>query len=533
MSINLIRPYYMKKKASENSLSSKLDLNPVFKSALDALENSSKSMFITGRAGTGKSTLLSYFISKTRKKAVVLAPTGVAALNVGGVTVHSFFGFKPGVTIQEAKQIASRAAKEELWKSVDVIIIDEISMVRADLLDCVDIFLRTVLKKKSPFGGLQMVFIGDLYQLPPVVTSGDREHFKQLYDSPYFFASKVMTRSIFEMQVFELEKIYRQHDPVFIDFLNAVRNRTVEEEHLSFINQQVNPEYTLDETGVVYLTTINRTADEINSSRLSLIDSPAFTYDASIKGNFELDVTPAARKLVLKQGAQVMFLVNNPDGLWVNGTIGTVRELDNEYVMVETDDGDMVDVAPYKWTLYRYFYDKKAKTLDKENIGTFTQLPLQLAWAVTIHKSQGKTFDRVIIDLSRGTFAHGQAYVALSRCRTREGIMLTRPMKKGYILTDWKVMNFLTGFQYDLSEEKCSAEQKIKIIRDAIAGKTSLAITYLKPNDQKSKRTVMPSFVGELSYNGRKYIGMEAFCNMRQEIRTFRVDRILEIESAK
>lgn len=510
-----------------------LDINPVFKSALELMENSSRSLFITGRAGTGKSTLLSYFIAQTRKKAVVLAPTGVAALNVGGVTIHSFFGFKPGITIQEAKQIASRAAKDELWKQIDLIIIDEISMVRADLLDCVDMFLRTVLKKKRPFGGLQMVFIGDLYQLSPVVTSSDREHFGQLYDSPYFFASQVMTQSTFEMEVIELEKIYRQHDPLFIDFLNAVRNKTVEESHLDFINQRVNPDFSIDETGYVYLTTINRAADEINNTRLSLIESPAVAFDALIKGEFDTDVTPAARQLILKQGAQVMFLVNNPDGMWVNGTIGHVKEVDQEHVLVETDDGVEVNVEPYKWNLYQYVYDKKAKTLEKENIGTFTQLPLQLAWAVTIHKSQGKTFDRAVIDLQRGTFAHGQAYVALSRCRSFEGIVLTRPMKRGHILTDWRVMRYLTRFQYDQAEERCSATEKMDIIKTAIRDQTPINITYLKPNDQKSTRTVLPAFVGELTYNGKPYTGMEAFCTMRQEKRTFRVDRILEIELAK
>jgi ATP-dependent DNA helicase PIF1 len=235
-------------------------------------------------------------------------------------------------------------------------------------------------------------------------------------------------------------------------------------------------------------------------------------------------------ELRLKEGAQVMLLTNNSDGLWVNGTIGTVEHIDEAGLDVRLPDGMTVDVEPYKWTLYRYVYDKEKKSLSQESIGTFLQYPLTLAWAVTIHKSQGKTFDRVDVDFGRGTFAHGQAYVALSRCRTLEGMTLRQPLKKSHIIMDWRVIKYLTQFQYAASEQECSLNDKVFLIEKAIQHGGQLAITYLKPNDQKSRRTVEPRYVGELEYQGALYLGMQAFCLQRRENRTFRVDRILEID---
>lgn len=506
-----------------------IEINQQFKAALDLLEGSDENVFITGKAGTGKSTLLTCFRERTKKSLVVLAPTGVAALNVQGETIHSFFRFKPNITVEEAEKIAARVKNSALYKNIDLAVIDEISMVRADLLDCVDAFLRKVLKKRKPFGGLQMVFIGDLYQLPPVVTSHDREHFSAAYESPYFFSSRVIAGGEFTLHFIELEKVYRQKDAEFIELLNAIRNNSITAEQLGILNGRVNLNCSQDDAGYIYLTTTNDAARKVNHEKLSALTTKLFTYSAAVAGNFDGRLAPADMELSLKAGAQVMFLNNNADGLWVNGTIGAVEDIDEQEIIVRTQDGYQVSVEPYKWTLYRYIFEKETKRLLQENIGSFIQYPLNLAWAVTIHKSQGKSFDRVIIDLGRGTFAHGQAYVALSRCRTFSGMVLAAPLKKGHIIMDGKVVAFLTQFQYAASEGRCPLDEKIQFIEGAIRDKRPVHITYLKPNDEKSRRTVKPSYVGEMEYQGKRYIGMEGYCMQRQETRVFRVDRILEI----
>jgi len=507
-----------------------IDINPKFKEALDLLEAGKENIFITGKAGTGKSTLLNYFREHTEKNLVVLAPTGVAALNVQGETIHSFFRFKPSITPDEAEKIAGKVKSGALYKSIDLIIIDEISMVRADLLDCIDAFLKKVLKKKKPFGGVQMVFIGDLYQLPPVLAAHDREHYLAVYATPYFFSSRVMESDRFKLSFVELEKVYRQKDDDFIHLLNAIRNNSITEEQIGELNERLTGTYAAPDDGCIYLTTTNDGADRINQQRLAALAGKPFTYEAQVQGDFDMRIAPADKELKLKAGAQVMFLNNNAEGLWVNGSIGVIEDISGDDITVMTQEGYSVTVEPYKWTLYKYVYDKREKQLHQESLGYFIQYPLNLAWAVTIHKSQGKTFERVIIDLGRGTFAHGQAYVALSRCRSLEGISLTKPLKKGHIIMDYRVAQFLTRFQYLLSEARCSLDEKIRIIEGAIKDKKALQITYLKPNDQKSRRTVKPSYVGDMEYQGRNYLGMKAYCLERMDTRVFRVDRILEIE---
>jgi len=508
-----------------------IEINPQFKAALELLEKGREHVFITGRAGTGKSTLLSFFQENTKQLLVVLAPTGVAALNVQGETIHSFFRFPPGITVAEAEKRASKIKDAALYKSIKTIVIDEISMVRADLLDCVDVFLRKVLKKKKPFGGIQMVFIGDLYQLPPVLTTEDREHFSAVYETPYFFSAQVMTSGDFKPRFIELEKVYRQKDAAFVELLNAIRNNAVTDEQLAELNSRVIAEGIEADQDCICLTTTNAAADRINLGKLSLVRGKLFSYTALVDGDFDRKLSPADPELKLKVGAQVMFLNNNSEGLWVNGTLGTVKDITKEEISVQTQDGHKVNVTPYKWTLYRYVFDQNTRQLSQESMGSFIQYPLNLAWAVTIHKSQGKTFNRVIIDLGRGTFAHGQAYVALSRCRTLSGLTLTTPLEKKHILLDYRVVNFLTRFQYDRAEEHCPLDEKVRIIAAAIKSKSPLHITYLKPNDQKSKRTVSPRYVGDMEYQGKHYIGMEGYCQQRQETRVFRVDRILEIKT--
>ena len=495
-------------------------------------------MFITGRAGTGKSTLLEYFRSETRKKIAVLAPTGVAALNVKGQTIHSFFGFKPDITVSKVRKEYKGRDRKGLYKSLDALIIDEISMVRADLLDCVDEFLRLNGKSKDkPFGGVQMIFVGDLYQLPPVVTGQERKIFQTVYETPYFFSAGVFER--FDFDLLELEKIYRQTDGVFIGILNAVRNRSITDEHLATLNVRHNPSFT-PPAGDFYiqLTTTNNKAAQINGEELHKLKSKLRTFQGIIRGEFDRKQFPTDVELHVKIGAQVMLVNNDREGRWVNGSVGKIVDIEKgedseeDIIWVELSEREIVDVAPYTWEVFRLSFDQKTNRLESETIGSFTQYPIILAWAVTIHKSQGKTFDKVIIDMDRGAFAHGQTYVALSRCTTLEGMVLKQPIKKSHILLDWKVVKFLTQFQYKKADREISLEERIGIIKKAIQEKGKLTIVYLKGSDEKSKRVIKPTFLGELEYMDKTFLGIEAFDFLRNEERVFRVDRILTLETA-
>jgi len=509
-----------------------IEINAQLRHALDIMEDSHRSIFITGRAGTGKSTLLNYFRNGTRNKVAVLAPTGVAALNVKGQTIHSFFRFKPGITPDKVKKLRSDN-NESIYRNLDTIVIDEISMVRADLLDCVDRFLRlNGPESDKPFGGIQMAFIGDLYQLPPVVTSSEKAFFQSHYETPYFYGARVFDS--FFMEFVELEKIYRQHDEQFITLLNAIRNNSVTAEDLELLNQRYQPEFepSMDDF-YICLTTTNRLAEEINDKRLAGLKGKLYTFTGSIEGDFGQEYLPTAVELRVKVGAQIMMLNNDIDGRWVNGSIGKITGItgnrqDGEIIVAELSDGEEVYITPFTWEIFRFFVE--AGGLQSEVIGTFTQYPLMLAWAVTIHKGQGKTFDRVIIDIGKGTFAHGQMYVALSRCTTLGGIVLKKPVLKKHIWTNYQVMDFLTKYQYKKAEQSCPVNSKIEVIHKAIENGASLKIVYLKPSDEKTTRIVRPEAVGEMEYHGKKYLGMRAFCLKRNEERTFRIDRILDIE---
>lgn len=512
-------------------MASYIEINAQFEHALDVLENTDKSIFITGKAGTGKSTLLTYYREKTRKKVVVLAPTGVAALNVRGQTIHSFFGFRPGITPQSIRLI--KAEKGTIYQKLETLIIDEASMVRADLLDCIDrfLFLNGPFPGR-PFGGVQMVFVGDLYQLPPVVTSQERAVFRSVYKTPYFFSGVAL--SSLEMEFVELEKIYRQHDSRFIALLNAIRNRTVDEEGLNYINTRLDPDYEPEPDSMyIYLTTTNSMADEINERQLSRLKGKARQFQGEIEGEFGKEYLPTSTSLKLKKGSQVMMLNNDIFGRWVNGSVGRVKsfgknEDGDEIIRVELEDDEPVEVAPYTWEIFKFSVEEGQ--IKTEVVGTFTQYPLMLAWAVTIHKAQGKTFNRVVIDIGRGTFAHGQMYVALSRCTSLEGIVLKKPVQLKHIWMDRAVVDFMTGFQYQRSEKECSAEDKIHIIENAIRDNRELDIIYLKPDDTKSHRVIRPRKVGQFTYNNKKYVGVRAYCMMRNSERSFRIDRILEMK---
>lgn len=433
-----------------------LEINPQFEEAFELLEKTREHLFVTGRAGTGKSTLLNYFRQNTAKNIAVLAPTGVAAVTIKGQTIHSFFGFKPDITLAKVKKLNPHWDTADLFKKLDTIVIDEISMVRADLLDCVDKFLRLNGPKKTrPFGGIQMVFIGDVYQLPPVITAREQETFAEHYPTPYFFSAEALAGERgFSFTCIELTTIYRQREATFIRILNAIRTNTATFSMFETLNERHDPNFE-PEFGApaMYLTTTNDLAGLINRERLGKLEDQSHIFTGRIEGDFERNALPTDEALVIKIGAQVMLLNNDSLGRWVNGTLGTVVDItssDDEagdgrwpHIAVQLSDGEVVEVGTYRWDMFEFKYDKQRKSVESSSVGSFTHYPLKLAWAMTIHKSQGKTFDKVILDIGRGTFAHGQLYVALSRCRTLKGLILRRPLFPNHVIMDPVVTDFM------------------------------------------------------------------------------------------
>jgi ATP-dependent DNA helicase PIF1 len=428
-------------------INSPLILSDDFKYVLDVLEKTGRSVFLTGKAGTGKSTLLNLFRQTTHKKIAVLAPTGVAALNVRGQTIHSFFGFPPRIiTPQEASHKVSRKDLQRLYKNLEMIVIDEVSMVRADVMDGIDRFLRVNRENYLPFGGVQMVFVGDLFQLPPVLTNDpvQRDYFRDYYESPYFFSAKVFSDDNWGLEQIELRKVYRQESRHFLRLLEAIRVNNLDFDDLDDLNERYLPGFTASE-GYITLCARNATADKINQTALERLNAPVFRFDAVVEGTFEPNLFPTELILGLKKGAQVMFIKNDPDREFVNGTIGTVSSIGDHHLSVNILDEygatKKVDVMPANWEILRY-RSNVAGEIEAEILGSFTQYPLKLAWGITIHKSQGKTFDRVLLDLGTGAFEHGQLYVALSRCRTLEGIVLRQRIRPQDIITDERVVDY-------------------------------------------------------------------------------------------
>ncbi|TNE57820.1 MAG: AAA family ATPase [Bacteroidetes bacterium] len=426
-----------------------LVLSPDFRYVLDTLEKEGKSMFITGRAGTGKSTLLQLFRQTTRKKTAVLAPTGVAALNVQGQTIHSFFGFPPRIiTLQEAGKRVSRKDKLRLYRNLEVLVIDEISMVRADVLDGINRFLQVNRENLLPFGGVQVVLFGDPFQLPPVVTRDpvEQAYFQDYYESPYFFSAKVFQESGFGLDMVELGKVYRQESRHFLRLLEAIRVNELDYDDLEDLNERWMPDFSAPE-GYITLCARNATADRINRMELQQLPGEEFVYTAEVKGQFDPTLYPTEAALKLKAGAQVMFVKNDQEKQYVNGTIGQVVELKKTAVAVQVEESNgkkrIIDVAPQEWEILRYTSGATGD-IETESVGSFRQYPLKLAWAITIHKSQGKTFNRVLIDLGNGAFEHGQLYVALSRCRTLEGIVLRQAIRQQDVITDERVVDFFS-----------------------------------------------------------------------------------------
>jgi ATP-dependent DNA helicase PIF1 len=435
-----------------------IEINEKFRQAYQLIEETDKNVLITGQAGTGKSTFLQYVREHTQKNVVVLAPTGVAAVNINGQTIHSFFYFKPDITPESVHTIKIRKDKRDVYKHVDLLIIDEISMVRADLLDCIDQFLQ--LHGKHPglsFGGIQIVFVGDLYQLPPVVNQYDQDVFRDVYQSPYFFHAKSYNH--LNMERVELDQIYRQDEKEFIDILFSLRTKNISQVQLNKLNERLDPNFQPDEKEFyVYLTPTNALADEINRKRLSSLEGRVYRCEGSVFDKFEERSLPTHLNLELKAGAQVMLLNNDNQGRWINGTIGKILNINEDaaIVDVELEDGECVSVTPFTWEMFRVFFDEGRSELVSETVGSFTQYPLRLAWAVTIHKSQGKTFSKVILDMGRGAFSHGQTYVALSRCTSLQGLILKRPIYHRDILLDQRVVDFFAN-----RADKASAETSL------------------------------------------------------------------------
>ncbi|WP_349903730.1 ATP-dependent DNA helicase [Parafrigoribacterium humi] len=404
----------------------------------DNIETTRDNIFVTGRAGTGKSTLLNHLSWNTSKQVVICAPTGVAALNVGGQTIHSLFLLPIGVIAD--REIEQSPALRKLLNTIDTLVIDEVSMVNADLLDAVDRSLRQARQRPlEAFGGVQLVLFGDPYQLAPVPGDEDeRAYFADQYRSMWFFDAKVWQET--ELRIFELSTIHRQHEQEFKYMLNAVRHGRVTAEIAEQLNETGAREAPHD--GTITLATTNATVNRINAMELARLPGRALTAKAEITGEFGGRAYPADESLELKVGAQVMFLRNDPDQRWVNGSVGTVTKISST-VFVEID-GEEHEVQPAVWEKYKYSYSAATKQLKRDIVAEFTQFPLRLAWAVTIHKSQGKTYDRAIVDLGQRSFAPGQTYVALSRISSLDGLYLTRPLRPSDIIVDENVRRFMS-----------------------------------------------------------------------------------------
>lgn len=428
----------------------------IYEIAKDFILNTAESVFLTGKAGTGKTTLLKYIQQHTQKNCVIAAPTGVAAINAGGVTLHSLFQLPLNmyVPVKNRNYAVNNPAtlfehvrlnrqKIQLLREMELLVIDEVSMCRCDILDEIDLLLRSFRRRMNePFGGVQVLFIGDLYQLPPVVKDEEWRILNEFYDSPFFFSAWVMKE--FQVLHIELETVFRQTDEEFIDLLNAVRNNAVNKSDLDELNKRYNPHAAQNAENTILLTTHNRKADKINQEELSKLASEIHTFEANIHGDFLESSYPADKELMLKVGAQVMFTKNDltQEKRYYNGKIGTVTRLNEEEIVVKcVEDNFEINVDSHTWENLRYAYNDTTDKIDEDVIGTFEQYPLKLAWAVTIHKSQGLTFDKVIIDAGHA-FAAGQVYVALSRCRSLEGISLLTPVQADAIFTDDRILQY-------------------------------------------------------------------------------------------
>lgn len=468
-----------------------------FSYALDFVKYTNKSIFLTGKAGTGKTTFLRHLKNTTDKNCIVVAPTGVAAINAGGVTIHSMFNLPP-MNFVPTKQVVDshlvnelelkrkvklRKEKRKLFQSIQTIIIDEISMVRADLLDAIDVVLRFVRSNQLPFGGVQMVFIGDMFQLPPVLQDNEWNFLKEYYSSPYFFSAQVL--QTIDFACIELKHIYRQSDADFIDLLNAVRNQSITHLQLEKLNETFHPNFS-NFSDFITLTTHNYKAQKINELELNKLSSFPHSFTAEIDGDFKSSIYPTDEKIILKEGAQIMFIKNDSDAEknYYNGKLAKVNSIfeDDDFgtiiEVIFNDSQEKYRLKKETWKNIEYKIDDKNGETKENTVGTFTQYPIRLAWSVTIHKSQGLTFEKAIIDASEA-FATGQVYVALSRCKTLEGIILNSKIRLDNIKTDPKIIEFQQRIWNEQKLQEVLTSQKYEFaIENVINHLSMLSVSY-------------------------------------------------------
>lgn len=449
--------------------------NKEFQDALQLITHTRQSVFLTGKAGTGKSTFLKYICNHTKKKYVVLAPTGIAAINAGGVTLHSFFKlpFRPMLPDDPDLSLSHGRIfeffkypkeKRKIIAEVDLIIIDEISMVRADIIDCVDRILRVYSgNMRLPFGGKQLLFVGDVFQLEPVVPSDQKEILSLFYASPFFFSARVFKD--INLVPIELQKVYRQTDPVFINVLDRIRNNAARKQELDTLNGRYFPSFEpQNEDMYITLATRRDQVDFINEKKLAELPGEEYVSVGKIEGDFPESSLPTQLNLSIKEQAQVIFIDNDYERRWVNGTIGMVSGIDengNVYVLLESGVEHLVE--PTSWRNYKYKYNEKERRIEEEIVGTFEQLPIRLAWAITVHKSQGLTFSRVVVDLTGGVFAGGQTYVALSRCTSLEGLVLKSTISSRDIFIRKEIVEFSQIFNNQALIEKSLKESEAEL----------------------------------------------------------------------
>lgn len=488
------------------------------------VEKTDMSLFLTGKAGTGKTTFLRDVVRHTKKKCIVLAPTGIAAVNAGAMTIHSFFQFGLGPfvkgVIEPKSDFRIQKSKLELIRNLQLLIIDEVSMVRADLMDHIDVELRRIRRNSKPFGGVQLLMIGDLQQLPPIAHGGEDELLRQYYKTLYFFSSAALKSM--KYSCIELKTVYRQTDGHFINILNHARECTLTNQDISDLNTRYIPDFSpRPEDGYIRLMTHNRQVDYINATEMAKLDSHPFTFEAAVTGTFPEESYPTADSLTLKKGAQVMFIKNDPERRFINGTLGEVRSIDKNCIAVRlAESGKTIEVEPMEWQNIRYQFDDETKEISSKQIGRFKQYPLKAAWAITVHKSQGLTFDKAIIDV-HAAFSPGQAYVALSRCRTLEGLVLSSPVSASVFMKDNAVdayMNYIYCPVQELAFSSCYEyfEYEKKPESEVVASEEKVNAERINTEKSDAEKPAAPAKIPDTA--------------LARELRSWRYERANEIE---